>query len=121
MHYLVLPLVLALLGASDAPPAPPQASDEQPRVTMHEWQPDEFASGRKCRDSNLPAGDNPGRQPRFERGPATVDMGQMIYAVDRRIDGCSVVLVMGEGRAPNPPFGRIKLSPEQMAELSGKR
>ncbi len=121
MLHLVAPLAFALLGTSDALLSSPQAADAQPLATMREWRPDDFLSGNKCRDSNLPAGDNPGQQPRFERGPATVDMGQMIYAVDRRIDGCSVVLVKGDGPVPTPPFGRIKLSPEQMMELSGKR
>ncbi|WP_086607533.1 hypothetical protein [Erythrobacter donghaensis] len=120
MHYLVLPLVLALLGASDAPPAPAQPLDEPPVATIRELR-SGFQTGQRCPDSNLPTGDNPGRQPRFERGPATADMGQMIYAVDRRIDGCSVVLVKGGGPAPTPPLGRIQLSPEQMAELPRKR
>ena len=121
MQHLVAPLALSLLGASDAPSSPPQTSDPQPRATMLEWQPEDFLSGNKCRDSNLPTTDNPGHRPRLERGPATAGMGQYIYAVDRRIDGCSVVLVKGDGPAPTPPFGSIKLSPEQMAELSGKR
>lgn len=121
MQHLALPLALALLGTSDAPPAPPQPSDAQPRATMREWRPQDFVSGNKCRDRNLPAADNPARQPRLERGPATADMGQYIYAVDRRIDGCSVVMVMGETVPPNLPFGKIRVSPEQKIEPFGKR
>lgn len=121
MQHFALPLVVALLGASDAPPAPPRAYDGQPLATMREWRPEDFMAGSKCRDSNLPAAGNPGGQPLFERGPATADMGQYIYAVDRRIDGCSVVMVMSEAPPPDLPFGRIRISPEQKAELSGKR
>ena len=120
MQHLALPLVIALLGASEAPPSPPSIPDEAPLAALRELRPD-FQAGNKCSDNKLPTADNPGQQPRFERGPATADMGQLIYAVDRRIDGCSVVLVKSTGLPASPPFGRIKLSPEQKAELLRKR
>ncbi len=120
MQHLALPLVIALLGASEAPPSPPSIPDEAPLAALRELRPD-FLAGNRCRDNKLPAADNPGQQPRFERGPATADMGQLIYKVDRRIDGCSVVLAKSVGLPSDPPFGRIRLSPERKAELLRKR
>jgi len=119
MQLISMPLfAVALLGASDVPPPPPQTSDAQPRATMREWRPEDFRSGNTCRDSNLPAADNSTRQPRLERGPATADMGQYIYAVDRRIDGCSVVLAMSPSLQSRGP---MKITREDMAELLRKR
>jgi len=117
MHQFALPLVIALLGASDAPPAPDQITIAAPEAGGRELRPD-FPGGPKCRDAKLPTADNPVRQPRFERGPATADMGQYLYAVDRRIDGCSVVLAM----SPSPqPRAKLKLAPEDMAEIPDRR
>lgn len=117
MHQFALPLVIALLGATDTPPAPQPITIAAPEAAGRELRPD-FAAGNTCRDEKLPTADNPGRQPRFERGPATADMGQYIYAVDRRIDGCSVVLAM----TPNlQPRVQLKLTTEDMAEIGGRR
>ncbi len=117
MQQFVLPLVIALLGASDAPPAPQPIIIAAPEAAGRELRPD-FMAGPKCRDAKLPTADNPGQQPRFERGPATADMGQYIYAVDRRIDGCSVVLAMSPSLKPR---GGMKITPEEMAEVLGRR
>ena len=117
MQHIALPLVIALLGASDAPPAPQTITIGGQEAAGRELRPD-FMAGPKCRDAKLPTADNPGKQPRFERGPATADMGQYIYAVDRRIDGCSVVLAMSPSLQTR---AKLKLSPEDMAEISGRR
>lgn len=117
MHQFALPLVIALLGASDAPPAPQQITIAAPEAAGRELRPD-FLAGPKCRDAKLPTANNPGQQPRFERGPATADMGQYLYAVDRRIDGCSVVLAMSPSLQPRT---RLKLTPENMGEMRGRR
>jgi hypothetical protein len=117
MHQFALPLVIALLGASDAAPAPQQITIAALEAAGRELRPD-FIADPKCRDDKLPTADNPGRQPRFERGPATADMGQYIYAVDRRIDGCSVVLAMSPSLKPR---GEMKITPEEMAEALGRR
>lgn len=117
MQQFALPLVIALLGASDAPPSPQHIIIASPEAAGRELRPD-FLSGPKCRDDKLPTADNPGRQPRFERGPATADMGQYVYAVDRRIDGCSVVLAMTPSIKPR---GEVKLKPEDMAAIRGRR
>jgi hypothetical protein len=117
MHHIALPLAIALLGASDAPAHPPSTPDEAPLAAGRELRPD-FLGGNKCRDTKLPTVDNPGRQPRFERGPATADMGRYIYAVDRRIDGCSVVLAMSPSIKSR---GEMRLTPEELAEIRGRR
>jgi hypothetical protein len=117
MHQFALPLVIALLGSSDARPAPPFIPDDALLAAGRELRPD-FLGGNACSDNKLPTVDNPGRQPRLDRGPATADMGQYIYAVDRRIDGCSVVLTMSPSLKPR---GEMKITPEEMAELLRKR
>lgn len=117
MQQIVLPLVIALLGASDAPPAPQTITIAAPEAAGRELRPD-FAAGPKCREAKLPTTGNPGGQPRFERGPATADMGQYFYAVDRRIDGCSVVMAMSPSLQPR---AQMKITPEDMAELLRKR
>lgn len=117
MSLIALPLAFVLLGATDAPLYPPQAYFDEPLAAMRELQPD-FLAGEQCRSRNLPTNDNPGRQPRLERGPAMPDMGQIIYAVDRRVDGCSVVLVKGNSIRP---FGQIQLTPEELSEIISRR
>lgn len=105
MQLTALPLAaLTLLNATAAPPPP-----SEPEVAMRVVQP--FTPpGSQCRDNALPTNDNPDRQPRFEREPATPDSGQIIYAVDRRIDGCSVIVVKGE-----PRTNRYLLQPQDDA------
>lgn len=117
MHPFSLPLALFALGAPDVPSDLALPSADEPISAMPELRPD-FLAGDKCRDKNLPTADNSAQRPRFERGPATADMGQYIYAVDRRVDGCSVTLAMNPGIQPR---GEMKLSPEEMAELLRKR
>ncbi len=111
------PLAFFILGAADVPPNFALPSADEPISAMPELRPD-FLAGDKCRDKNLPAAGNSGQQPRFERGPATADMGQYIYAVDRRVDGCSVSLAMNYGIEPR---GEMKLSPEEIAKILGRR
>jgi hypothetical protein len=89
MQLIALPLALVLSSATDLP-SPPASADE-PRAVIRELQPGDFSGGR-CREGNLPTSENPNSQPRFERGPASPDMGQIIFAVDWRVDGCSVIL-----------------------------
>ena len=120
MQYLALPLVLALFGASEPPPSPLPLPNAEPSPAIRELRPD-FLAGDRCRDGRRQTGSNPDWQPRLDRRPANPGTAQMMYAVDRRIDGCSVVMVMGEQPPPNLPFGRIRLSPEQKAVLWGER
>lgn len=103
MQHIALPLVIALFGASEVSPAPQPITVAAPEAAGRELRPD-FLAGPKCRNAKLPTAVNPGQQPRFERRPATADMGQYIYAVDRRIDGCSVVLTMSPTLQPRLPL-----------------
>lgn len=120
MPPFALPLAIILLGMPEVPSTPAPSPLKEPLAAMRELRPD-FLAGEKCRDSNLPIAGKPGQQPRLDRRPATEDKAQAIYAVDRRIDGCSVVLAIGNPLPPTRPFHRIELTPEQKAELARKR
>lgn len=100
MQLTILPLAaLTLLNAADAPaPPPPPAVPEAVIIELRPFVP----PGAQCRDNASPTNDEPARQPRFEREPATQDSSQIIYAVERRIDGCSVILVKGATRTIRP-------------------
>lgn len=117
MHPFAIPLAFVILGAADEPPAFALPMRGEPLAVIRELRPD-LVGSKACRDRNLPTAGNSAQRPRFERGPATADMGQYIYAVDRRVDGCSVTLAMNPGIQPR---GEMKLSPEAMAELLRKR
>jgi hypothetical protein len=122
MNPFAIPLAFVILGATDVPPSLAMPSPDEPLAAMREFQPGD-AEGRQCRDGNLPAVDSPNRQPRFERGPATPESGQIIYAVDRRIDGCSVILVKSDTtrQLRERPFGRLILSPMRPKEVEPGR
>jgi hypothetical protein len=49
----------------------------------------------KCRDSISPAIKQSGKLPMLEREPASPERPLAIYAVDRRENGCSVMVMMG--------------------------
>ncbi len=117
MHPFAIPLAFVILGATDVSPSFAPPARDEPLAAMREFRPGD-AGVRRCNDGNLPAGDRSSGQPRLERGPATADMGQYIYALDRRLDGCSVILAMNSGIKPR---GEMKLSPEEMAEFLGRR
>jgi hypothetical protein len=117
MHPFVVPLAFVILGATDEPPALTPPMRDEPLAVIRELRPD-LVGSKACRDRNLPTAGNPGQRPRFERGPATADIGQYIYAVDRRVDGCSVTLAMNPGIQPR---GKMKLSPDEMAEIPARR
>lgn len=100
MQLTALPLsALILLNAADAPAQPPLPA--VPEAVIIELQPFEPPAAA-CQDNATPTKNEPARQPRFEREPAMPDSGQIIYAVDRRIDGCSVILVKGAARTVRP-------------------
>lgn len=118
MNPIILPLAaIVLLGAEDNV-APPRFSE--PQAVIREIRP-YSQPGKQCRDSALPTDSNPSQQPRLEREPATPGDGSIIYAVDRRVDGCSVVLVKNNFRLQliKRPFG--KLSPEEIEEIKRRR
>ncbi len=123
MPPIFIPLVaLALLGPDEPSTALP-GFDTGPQAAIRELQP--FTPpGQRCRDGAAPANEQPSRQPRLERQPATPDAGPIIYAVDLRVDGCSVILVKG-ARIFQPqierPFNGMQLSPEEIKEALRRR
>ena len=117
MIHIILPLSFVLTGLNGASDTPMQASLGEPRSAMLELNPNLFA-GSGCRDANLPAGDNLDQQPRFDRGPATPGSGQIIYAVDHRVNGCSVIVVKSTRIAPSQG---MRLSPQQMFRFKDGR
>jgi hypothetical protein len=92
MQSLALPLAaLALLGAADRSPAPPA----EPQAALRETRP-VTPSEKECRDRSAHARDAAGKPPLLEREPASPDKPYLIYAVDRRQDGCAVMVMKGD-------------------------
>ncbi|AOL23568.1 hypothetical protein Ga0102493_112556 [Erythrobacter litoralis] len=93
MRILALPLAaLALIGADD-----PSAAEAEAPATA-EASPDREA----CRDRIEHARRASGQPPLLRRGPATPDDPVLIYAVDRRQDGCAVMVVKGDPQDIRP-------------------
>ena len=90
MQPITLPLAaLALVTAADTRPAP------APQAVVREAQP--FApSDDRCRDVISQARQEAGKPPLLEREPASPDRPYHIYAVDRRQDGCAVMVMKGD-------------------------
>ena len=84
MRLLILPLVLAALPASAAPPAAPRATaDTCKRADLHHAETPKRAESRKL--GELPPGDT-------------------LLAVYNQVEGCMepVIVRYGDGRAPAP-------------------
>ena len=111
MQPFALPLAaLALLGAADTPPAPPadpQTAPAEPRPVT--------PSDAECRDRITHAREAAGKPPLLERGPASPDKPYLIYAVDRRQDGCAVMVMKGDPADIRPlparPDGAARIIP----------
>lgn len=88
MRLIALPLAaLALIGA-DEPPASEADAETSARA--------EAPDRKTCRDRINHARAASGQPSLMQRGPATPDDPVMIYAVDRRQDGCAVMVVKGD-------------------------
>lgn len=74
-----------------------------------------------CRDTISKARAEAGKPPLVYRAPASPDEPLMIYAVDRREDGCSVMVMKGDTAdirpIPAPMLGPLRVIP---AERTGK-
>lgn len=109
MRAIVVPvLALALLGAGE----PPQSALDNPAYTepAEKWDSLEEVMARRgvlppppmtddaesCSDTIHEAREASGQAPLLEREPASPDKPHAIYAVDRRQDGCSVMVMMGD-------------------------
>lgn len=94
MKAIGVALVMSAMGGTATPaqqldqpeyenPAKPWASVEQAE------------RDRRCRDRIEQVRAEAGR-PQLERGPADADKPLMMYAVDRKIDGCSVMVPVAD-------------------------
>jgi hypothetical protein len=111
MQPFALPLAaLALLGAADTPPAPPAG----PQAALREAGP-VTPSDAECRDRITHAREAAGKPPLLEREPASPDRPYLIYAVDRRQDGCAVMVMKGDPADIRPlpvrPDGAARIIP----------
>jgi hypothetical protein len=87
---------VALVAASEpAPPVPLDMPSYQGPARQWETLEDAPPSPEECRDRITHAREQAG-QPRIERETAHPDKPMMIWAVDRREDGCSVMVVAGD-------------------------
>lgn len=53
-------------------------------------------TAERCRDRITVAREAAGKPPLLDRGPASPDRPYHIYAVDKRIDGCAVMVMHGD-------------------------
>jgi hypothetical protein len=118
MHPLFPALVaFALTGAkaAEAPVVP-----AQPQSGMSELGP-LSPSPEQCRDRITQTRESAGKPSLLDRGPASPDRPHRIYAVDKRIDGCAVMVMHGDVTDIRPlparPEGPLLLMP---ARASGQ-
>jgi hypothetical protein len=112
MQLLALPLAaLTLLGATNVPPSPSVAG---PEATLGAVKP-VTPSDAQCRDRITLARKAAGKPPLLEREPASPDKPYLIYAVDRRQDGCAVMVMKGDPAdirsLPARPEGVVRMVP----------
>jgi hypothetical protein len=119
MQPVILPIAaLALLGAAETP-LPPAASTAQTDAaspTVKAQAPSE----QQCRDRITHAREAAGKPPLLEREPASPEKPYRIYAVDRRVDGCAVMVMHGDVSDIRPlparPEGPILLMPAKSGQ-----
>lgn len=108
-----------------------QADADGVRIILPEDIPLDIRDPSVCRDKIEQARAANGQPPLFEREPASPNKPYRIYAVDRRQDGCSVMVIMGNPndirplpeRAEGPTFVLIPAADadaEQAASDGGK-
>jgi hypothetical protein len=112
MQPIVLPLAaLALLGAAE-PPAPQPPAEPVPAIREVVSIP---PPAEHCRDRITHAREASGLPPLMDRGPASADNPYLIYAVDKRVDGCAVMVMKGNVKDIRPlpprPEGPVLLLP----------
>lgn len=95
---------LALISAAEPQPVPPAPSPD-PVPVIHELEPYTTLSEETCRDRITQAREAAGKPPLLDRTPASPDRPNLIYAVDKRIDGCAVMVMHGDVNdvRPIPP------------------
>ncbi|MHA7818305.1 MAG: hypothetical protein ACX930_01525 [Erythrobacter sp.] len=136
MRILFVPAVaLILVGAGE----PPQSALDNPvyEAPQERWETVEDAQGQpsvlipgretndteSCTDAITEAREATDQPPLLEREPASPDRPLAIYAVDRKQDGCSVMVMMGNREdirpLPLPVEGPHRVIPAQ-ADADGE-
>ena len=128
MRLLALPVAaLALIGSAepaDTGEASPLTTSPQAAPIPGLTTPDQYArilelrgEGENCRDRIMQVREDMGLPPLMERQPASPDNPHLIYAVDRRQDGCSVMVMMGNRNdirpLPEAAEGPIRMIPAE--------
>ncbi|MFN3820510.1 hypothetical protein [Blastomonas sp.] len=102
---------LALISAKNIPA--PVAQPESPPA-LHD-QKTSALSEQECRDRITLARDAAGQPPLLDRGPASPDDTFLIYAVDKKVDGCAVMVIKDNvddiRPLPKPSTGPTRLIP----------
>lgn len=127
----VLPFIL-VAASEPAPVALPVPALDNPTYTTppERWETIEEAVARvgdeeapspaECSDRISQARDETGQPPLLEREPASPEKPHAIYAVDRKQDGCSVMVMMGNREDIRPLPGPME-GPLQMIPAEGQR
>ncbi len=112
MRFLVLPILAFPLMANEAPPAVSSLDNPAYSDPAREWATIGDAQGQsaatreqaslmdqirsqRCRDIISKAREDAGLAPLLKREPASPDKPLMVYAVDRREQDCSVMVMKG--------------------------
>ena len=129
----LLTTALALIGANDPPRSPldnpaytdppeewetlEQAMASDPREGANAPDGERDRQGGECRDTIEQVRKATGQPPRFDNRPASPERPHAIYAVDRRQDGCSVMVMMGDADdirpIPQPEQQAVRLLPAE--------
>lgn len=104
-------LAAVIVGGS----SPPPASIDQPsyQAPARPWSDIGHAEReRACRD-RIEHARAAARKPELDRSPANPDEPLLMYAVDRRIDNCGVIVPVADPTdvRPNPKPGRLEMIP----------
>jgi hypothetical protein len=120
MQPVILPLVaLALLASTETPQRLEATTTTQPDIVSPAVQPPAL-SAEQCRDRITLAREASGKPPLLEREPASAEKPYRIYAVDKRVNGCAVMVMHGDVSDIRPlparPEGSILLIPAKSAQ-----
>jgi hypothetical protein len=95
---------IIMLGGAAAAISPPEKLDQPAyEAPARRWADIETPSKElECRDRINQVRAAAGK-PELDRSPATEEKPQLLYAVDRRIDGCGVLVPVSDPAAVRPP------------------
>ncbi|MEM6475615.1 MAG: hypothetical protein AAF687_05555 [Pseudomonadota bacterium] len=129
MRFLTLviaaPLLIAASDKAETPateaPTPREQTEELPRQDLATTDLEAVEIGNvlrdfhTCRDRISKVREEAGQTPLLNREPASPDKPLAIYAVDRRVDGCNVMVMKGDPSdirpLPKPAEGPMRLMP----------